>query len=76
MAYTALPTTSPVGQSQSSEAPEIPTSSSDESNITGSGNLEQKVPRKWAYISDTVVRLTTLEEVLKVKAYMCMYERI
>ncbi|KAE9390317.1 peptidase C19, ubiquitin carboxyl-terminal hydrolase 2 [Gymnopus androsaceus JB14] len=32
--------------------------------------------RQWAYISDTVVRLTTLEEVLKAKAYICMYERI
>jgi hypothetical protein len=32
--------------------------------------------RQWAYISDTVVRLTTLEEVLKSKAYICMYERI
>ncbi|GBE89124.1 hypothetical protein SCP_1501270 [Sparassis crispa] len=35
-----------------------------------------KSPRQWAYISDTVVRLTTLEEVLKAKAYICMYERI
>ncbi|KAJ3921281.1 peptidase C19, ubiquitin carboxyl-terminal hydrolase 2 [Lentinula edodes] len=33
-------------------------------------------PRQWAYISDTVVRLTTLEEVLKAKAYICMYERV
>lgn len=33
-------------------------------------------PRQWAYISDTVVRLTTLDEVLKSKAYMCLYERI
>ncbi|KAL0958073.1 hypothetical protein HGRIS_000251 [Hohenbuehelia grisea] len=32
--------------------------------------------RQWAYISDTVVRLTTLEEVLKAKAYLCMYERL
>lgn len=32
--------------------------------------------RQWAYISDTVVRLTTLEEVLKAKAYICMYERV
>ncbi|KAH9941094.1 cysteine proteinase [Epithele typhae] len=32
--------------------------------------------RRWAYISDTTVRLTTLEEVLKAKAYICMYERI
>ncbi|KAH8101845.1 cysteine proteinase [Cristinia sonorae] len=33
-------------------------------------------PRQWAYISDTIVRLTTLEEVLKAKAYICMYERV
>jgi len=32
--------------------------------------------RQWAYISDTIVRLTTLEEVLKAKAYICMYERV
>lgn len=31
--------------------------------------------RQWAFISDTVVRLTTLEEVLRAKAYICMYER-
>ncbi|KAJ2930968.1 hypothetical protein H1R20_g6120, partial [Candolleomyces eurysporus] len=31
--------------------------------------------RQWAYISDTIVRLTTLEEVLSAKAYICMYER-
>ena len=31
--------------------------------------------RQWAYISDTAVRLTTLEEVLHAKAYICMYER-
>jgi len=37
---------------------------------------EKNEPRQWAYISDTVVRLTTLEEVLKSKAYMCLYERI
>ena len=32
--------------------------------------------RKWCYISDTTVKLTTLSEVLKAKAYICMYERI
>jgi len=37
---------------------------------------EKDEPRQWAYISDTVVRLTTLDEVLKSKAYMCLYERI
>ena len=37
---------------------------------------EKNDPRQWAYISDTVVRLTTLDEVLKSKAYLCLYERI
>ena len=37
---------------------------------------EKNQLRQWAYISDTVVRLTTLDEVLKSKAYMCLYERI
>ena len=32
--------------------------------------------RKWAYISDATVRLTTLEEVFHSKAYTCMYERV
>ncbi|KAI0071535.1 peptidase C19, ubiquitin carboxyl-terminal hydrolase 2 [Panus rudis PR-1116 ss-1] len=36
----------------------------------------RRQPRQWAYISDTVVRLTTIEEVLKAKAYICMYERV
>jgi len=39
-------------------------------------NHEKNEPRQWVYISDTVVRLTTLDEVLKTKAYMCLYERI
>ncbi|KAG6907813.1 hypothetical protein DXG01_007295 [Tephrocybe rancida] len=39
-------------------------------------STEVKAPRQWAYISDTIVRLTTLDEVLKAKAYICMYERI
>jgi len=33
-------------------------------------------PRDWAFISDTIVRMSSLEEVLKSKAYICMYERI
>ncbi|THH10626.1 hypothetical protein EW145_g1190 [Phellinidium pouzarii] len=32
--------------------------------------------RQWCYVSDTVVRLASLEEVLKAKAYICMYERV
>ncbi|KAK7047918.1 hypothetical protein VNI00_006246 [Paramarasmius palmivorus] len=37
---------------------------------------KEKEERQWAYISDTTVRLTTLEEVLKTKAYICLYERV
>lgn len=44
-----------------------------ESEQHGSDNESS---RDWAFISDTVVRLSSLEEVLKSKAYMCMYERI
>ncbi|KAG6853233.1 hypothetical protein C0991_005820 [Blastosporella zonata] len=62
IAYTALPDT----------RPSLDTASED-SNAT---TTELKAPRQWAYISDTIVRLTTLDEVLKAKAYMCMYERI
>lgn len=46
------------------------------SSVTEHAKHEQSPPRQWAYISDTVVRLTTIEEVLKAKAYICMYERV
>lgn len=32
--------------------------------------------RKWQFISDQIVRMATLEEVLAAKAYLCFYERI
>ncbi|KAI9567055.1 hypothetical protein HD554DRAFT_2110084 [Boletus coccyginus] len=35
-----------------------------------------KVPRDWAFISDTVIWLMSLEEVLKSRVYMRMYECI
>ncbi|KAK0192101.1 hypothetical protein F5146DRAFT_1135848 [Armillaria mellea] len=62
VAYTALPNSSPGEDS-------LKTPTSANAN-------PQKPHRQWAYISDTIVRLTTLEEVLKAKAYICMYERI
>ncbi|KAK0204188.1 hypothetical protein DFS33DRAFT_1475633 [Desarmillaria ectypa] len=62
VAYTALPNTSP-----GEDSLKTPTSANSNS---------QRRHRQWAYISDTIVRLTTLEEVLKAKAYICMYERI
>ena len=74
MAYTALPSTSSINKSWNtdSSAPETLASNSDQ----WQSGPEMNIPRKWAYISDTVVRLATLEEVLKAKAYICMYERI
>ncbi|GJJ10549.1 hypothetical protein Clacol_004776 [Clathrus columnatus] len=36
----------------------------------------QHSQRQWCYISDTEVKLVTLDEVLKAKAYLCMYERV
>jgi len=32
--------------------------------------------RQWAYISDTNVRVASLDEVLNARAYICKYERI
>ncbi|KIK55043.1 hypothetical protein GYMLUDRAFT_888410 [Collybiopsis luxurians FD-317 M1] len=66
ISYTALPNSSDIPaaatQTDSTNLPPPPGS------MNGS--------RQWAYISDTVVKLTTLEEVLKAKAYICMYERV
>ncbi|KAG6860132.1 hypothetical protein C0995_015367 [Termitomyces sp. Mi166 len=63
IAYTALPEAKSTSDNR------------EEQNASGP-STEVKAPRQWAYISDTIVRLTTLEEVLKAKAYICMYERI
>jgi hypothetical protein len=70
IAYTALPNPLPQenGTLSASRSP-----ASDRKPDAADG---AKLERQWAYISDTVVRLTTLEEVLKAKAYICMYERI
>ncbi|KAH7910683.1 peptidase C19, ubiquitin carboxyl-terminal hydrolase 2 [Hygrophoropsis aurantiaca] len=64
IAYTALP------PSDKGEASQTPASRSNLDKTT------ETPPRDWAYISDTVVRLSSLDEVLKSKAYICMYERI
>lgn len=45
------------------------------STSASTSSQDKPAERQWAYISDTVVRLTTLEEVLNTKAYICMYER-
>ncbi|KIY71385.1 cysteine proteinase [Cylindrobasidium torrendii FP15055 ss-10] len=81
--YAALPT-SPPGQVNADDGAQTPTVPSPQGETpTGEGGSGDKLkydleeqPRQWAYISDTVVRLTTLEEVLKAKAYICMYERV
>ncbi|THV06526.1 peptidase C19, ubiquitin carboxyl-terminal hydrolase 2 [Dendrothele bispora CBS 962.96] len=65
IAYTALPNSEDVGMDKGPPA-----------GIDPNSPLPPQTGRQWAYISDTVVRLTTLEEVLKAKAYICMYERI
>ncbi|KAI9062188.1 cysteine proteinase [Trametes sanguinea] len=85
VAYTALPQNSSQPPQQSSGAPPPASNAESEKSATpsltsqesrSSQSSEPRQPRKWAYISDTVVRLATLEEVLKAKAYICMYERI
>ncbi|KAJ3776437.1 cysteine proteinase [Lentinula raphanica] len=65
ISYTALPNQS-----------DIPAASSQADSTTDLPPPPTGGPRQWAYISDTVVRLTTLQEVLKAKAYICMYERV
>jgi len=64
IAYTALPS--------------APKEDEQTSRVTDSESLPHtdRPHRDWAYISDTTVRLSSLDEVLKSKAYICMYERI
>ncbi|KAJ3783905.1 hypothetical protein GGU10DRAFT_272528 [Lentinula aff. detonsa] len=65
ISYTALPNQS-----------DIPTAATQADSTTDLPPPPSGKSRQWAYISDTVVRLTTLQEVLKAKAYICMYERV
>ncbi|KAF9523266.1 hypothetical protein CPB83DRAFT_863137 [Crepidotus variabilis] len=85
VAYTALPTKPPLHHSSSAGTSAAdPASASSTTNTpssekptstTSAPEPEPPVAREWAYISDTTVRLTSLEEVLNSKAYLCMYER-
>ncbi|KAI0654929.1 hypothetical protein C8Q70DRAFT_925024 [Cubamyces menziesii] len=82
VAYTALPqnqnatpTTTPLPTPAAESDKSAPSLSSQESRSSNTSDPRRQ-PRQWAYISDTVVRLTTLDEVLKAKAYICMYERV
>jgi ubiquitin C-terminal hydrolase len=77
--YTALPPSSSsalVTPASDSDA----TISQDEKDKAPEGvqsaTIQEPAPRMWAYISDTTVRLSSLEEVLKAKAYLCFYERV
>ncbi|KAJ6616477.1 hypothetical protein B0H10DRAFT_2037202 [Mycena sp. CBHHK59/15] len=78
VSYVALPNADDIASippnppTPGSSAPSLPTTPKSEP-VT---DPPLKRERQWAYISDTVVRLSTLEEVLKAKAYICMYERI
>jgi hypothetical protein len=72
IAYTALPASPP----QNEVVPTAASSASERKAEPKAAAGGAQPAREWAYISDTIVRLTTLEEVLKAKAYICMYERI
>jgi len=41
-----------------------------------SAGEKRTTTRQWAYISDTKVRVASLDEVLNARAYICKYERI
>ncbi|PPQ75618.1 hypothetical protein CVT24_010986 [Panaeolus cyanescens] len=75
IAYTALPNEpSSKGSGVSASAVSHGVSSAEGATVmedVASPSSPQPKERQWAYISDTVVRLTTLEEVLHAKAYMC-----
>ncbi|PFH47742.1 hypothetical protein AMATHDRAFT_50064 [Amanita thiersii Skay4041] len=91
-AYTALPDHPPDNRSTSTASgtdPQSETAASSSETSPTISPIPSSTPaskpgvgrtttteRQWAYISDTDVRLTTIEEVLKAKAYICMYERI
>ncbi|KAF8158882.1 hypothetical protein K438DRAFT_327171 [Mycena galopus ATCC 62051] len=72
ISYVALPTAAEIPRTPSS----TPMPASPPTTPMSEPIAEPSSERQWAYISDTVVRLTTLEEVLKAKAYICMYERV
>lgn len=88
MAYSALPhrtnhlestqAAESAGSSSTASDPSLKSEKTDKSEKHEKHDKarEKNEARQWAYISDTVVRLTTLDEVLKSKAYLCLYERI
>ncbi|KAF8639111.1 hypothetical protein AX17_001726 [Amanita inopinata Kibby_2008] len=85
VAYTAIPDQPPDHRDSHSGSPgAVPQTNSESaalantslSSTSASKYKSGKPERQWTCISDTSVRLATLEEVLKAKAYICMYERI
>ena len=81
VAYTCLPseTTDTSDTSSVAEDGSLRSQLPDSRTATFENSLQGKTKasqRRWCYISDTIVQLTSLEEVLKAKAYLCMYERI
>lgn len=54
----------------------LPPSSAGGSSPPSGASTTPTLARRWCYVSDTVVRLATFDEVLKSKAYICMYERV
>jgi hypothetical protein len=86
IAYTALPPDDPeptqdsshegVAHAPSSVVPSDPQSQPAQPAALPKLPSGPPPPRKWCYISDTVVRIVPFEEVIKSKAYICMYERI
>ncbi|KAJ7819390.1 hypothetical protein B0H14DRAFT_3089398 [Mycena olivaceomarginata] len=75
VSYVALPTAGDIPSILNTPSG-TPTPTSPPTSPMANPAAESSSERQWAYISDTVVRLTTLEEVLKAKAYICMYERV
>ncbi|KAF8503924.1 hypothetical protein JB92DRAFT_796461 [Gautieria morchelliformis] len=79
VAYTALPPSKELPPSPSNNDPayrERRPATAQSIPETDQNSEASRQERQWCYISDTVVRLVSLEEVLKAKAYLCMYERM
>lgn len=65
IAYTALPPDPAVANNHPSS-----------STSPKGHSFSNHVARRWCFVSDTSVRASSLEEVLKAKAYLCFYERV
>ncbi|KAG8970732.1 hypothetical protein FRC03_004114 [Tulasnella sp. 419] len=72
IAYTALSPGSALEQSISNTSG----ATDGDTARTETKSISSTEERKWCFVSDTTVRLATIEEVLKAKAYLCFYERV